>query len=218
LAERFVRQEYKCLDVAGKVVIDIGANIGDSAIYFARRGAVHVYAYEPFRELCETAAANVSLNGCNTRVTLICAGVGRRDEEMSATYDASQALVLSTVWPPAFRTELLTRPQTQRVHVVSLSRALRQATASHPNGSVVCKIDCEGCEWALFAGEDIGGSLEAVEQIFMEFHHGRPDGLRGQLEDLGFATQLWFQEGRGDRMAGHLVATREMQGRTAQPS
>ncbi len=39
--------EYGVLDVSGKVVIDVGASIGDSAIYFALKGARKVIAIEP---------------------------------------------------------------------------------------------------------------------------------------------------------------------------
>ena len=34
----FVYEEYKFLEVAGKTVIDVGANIGDTAIYFGING------------------------------------------------------------------------------------------------------------------------------------------------------------------------------------
>jgi hypothetical protein len=33
--EQFIDEQYKWLNVKGKEVVDIGANIGDSAIYFA---------------------------------------------------------------------------------------------------------------------------------------------------------------------------------------
>ena len=52
LNEIFINEVYKKLNVKGKNVIDIGASIGDSAIYFALNGAKYVYGYEinPKRE------------------------------------------------------------------------------------------------------------------------------------------------------------------------
>jgi predicted RNA methylase len=44
----FLNGIYEYLPVAGKTVIDIGANIADSSIYFAVRGAKKVIALEPF--------------------------------------------------------------------------------------------------------------------------------------------------------------------------
>ena len=46
--ENFIKEQYKWLDVEGKNVVDVGANIGDTAIYFALKGAKHVYAFEPY--------------------------------------------------------------------------------------------------------------------------------------------------------------------------
>ena len=47
IAENLIYEQYKILGVSNKDVIDIGANIGDTAIYFAVKGARHVYAFEP---------------------------------------------------------------------------------------------------------------------------------------------------------------------------
>jgi len=44
--EVFDYGEYESLDVVGRVVVDAGAYIGDSAIYFALRGAKRVIAVE----------------------------------------------------------------------------------------------------------------------------------------------------------------------------
>jgi len=45
--ERFVDDEYSWIETAGQVVIDVGASIGDSVVYFARKGAAFVYGFEP---------------------------------------------------------------------------------------------------------------------------------------------------------------------------
>jgi hypothetical protein len=50
ISRLFGASEYDFLDFAGSVVMDIGANIGDSAIYFARRGARHVHALSRLRQ------------------------------------------------------------------------------------------------------------------------------------------------------------------------
>jgi len=39
--------DYDWLDVKGKRVLDVGASIGDTAVYFALRGAREVVAFEP---------------------------------------------------------------------------------------------------------------------------------------------------------------------------
>ena len=44
----FLYEEYQTLPVKDRIVIDIGGSIGDTAIYFALKGAKKVIALEPF--------------------------------------------------------------------------------------------------------------------------------------------------------------------------
>jgi predicted RNA methylase len=60
--ETFTKQVYKQLNVNGKKVLDLGAAIGDTAIYFSLRGANTVYAYESDKQLCRFAKENLRLN------------------------------------------------------------------------------------------------------------------------------------------------------------
>ncbi|HDD64256.1 MAG TPA: hypothetical protein ENF53_03775 [Thermoprotei archaeon] len=43
----FYKETYRFLDVKDKVVIDVGAWVGDSSVYFALKGAKKVIAMEP---------------------------------------------------------------------------------------------------------------------------------------------------------------------------
>ncbi|MGC9178548.1 MAG: hypothetical protein ACP5G6_09135, partial [Conexivisphaera sp.] len=40
--------DYHWLSVEGRRVLDVGASIGDTAIYFSLRGAMEVVAFEPY--------------------------------------------------------------------------------------------------------------------------------------------------------------------------
>lgn len=51
----FLNKEYDFLPVNGKTVLDIGANIGDSCVYFALRGSSRIIAIEPFPRNYELA-------------------------------------------------------------------------------------------------------------------------------------------------------------------
>ncbi len=51
---------YHDADYGGKVVVDVGGNIGDSALYFVSRGARRVHVYEIDTRLSEYAAQNFS--------------------------------------------------------------------------------------------------------------------------------------------------------------
>jgi hypothetical protein len=77
LSERFVAEEYSWLEVRGRVVIDVGANIGDSVLYFAYRGAVHVFGYEPDGPAYVAAIRNLNLNNSANATVTNAAVVGR---------------------------------------------------------------------------------------------------------------------------------------------
>ena len=83
LAGVFVHEEYSALNVYGQNVIDIGANIGDSAIYFAAKGARHVYAFEPFPSTFECAKNNVEINDLREKITIINAGLSDADGDIA---------------------------------------------------------------------------------------------------------------------------------------
>lgn len=58
----FVDEDWGWLPVAGRTVVDIGASIGDSATYFALRGAAKVLAYELEPRTLELLRQNIASN------------------------------------------------------------------------------------------------------------------------------------------------------------
>jgi len=58
-----IQEAYKSLDVKGRDVVDVGAAIGDTSIYFALKGARRVYAYEPHPQHFWMAHKNTTYNG-----------------------------------------------------------------------------------------------------------------------------------------------------------
>src|SRR6266851_1823796 len=63
LTDIFFLDLYDLYDYRGGVVIDIGAYIGDTAVYFAKNGAAEVYSYEPNPINYEYLKKNINLNG-----------------------------------------------------------------------------------------------------------------------------------------------------------
>jgi len=160
LAERFVDEEYAWLGVEGRVVVDIGANVGDSALYFARRRAVHVYGYEPDAAIYAAAAHNLELNPVEN-VTIVRAAVSARTDD--------------DVEPP---------------HEISLADLLDQVRSRHPGIDIVCKIDCEGCEFEILSGDSLRPStLERVTQVMVEYHWREPAPLLQSLKSHGFEVE-----------------------------
>ena len=68
------------------VVWDIGANIGCTALFFARGHGWRVFAYEPFPRTADMAARNIALNDMGGRIELRVAAVGGSSRREAAAY------------------------------------------------------------------------------------------------------------------------------------
>lgn len=108
-------------DLRGKVVVDVGAYVGDTAIAFARRGAT-VHAIEPSQAYCAFLRRNVAGNGLEARVVVHPVGLAERE--------GTAAL----------------GPDTLRF-VEGVDYALRHLPARVD----LLKLDCEGAEYHLLA-------------------------------------------------------------------
>lgn len=71
-------------DIEGEVV-DIGANVGDSSLYFAAKGASHVYAFEPLPLAYAVALENIKLNHLENKITLCNGAVGSKEGKIKVT-------------------------------------------------------------------------------------------------------------------------------------
>lgn len=72
--------DYWRIDVRGKRVLDIGAGIGDSPIYFSIAGAKEVVAVEVDSKKVELMRENLKANSINN-VIVVDKGVGIKDDE-----------------------------------------------------------------------------------------------------------------------------------------
>ena len=79
--------DYWRLDVKGKRVLDIGAGIGDSSIYFSLAGAREVIAVEIDRKKVELMRENLKLNGI-ANVVIVDKGVAPADGENLISWES----------------------------------------------------------------------------------------------------------------------------------
>lgn len=87
--ESFFYGEYEfvphCEDE--KILIDIGANIGDTALYFANKG-YDVYAFEPLPQICEIAYKNINLNpNLKEKIKFFNKAVSYKNGALTISYD-----------------------------------------------------------------------------------------------------------------------------------
>ncbi len=76
LYEIYFKNEYGFLNVHDKIVLDVGANIADTSIYFAKQGASKVISIEPDKRSFDTAVKNIQKNNMGPDIELLPFGCG----------------------------------------------------------------------------------------------------------------------------------------------
>jgi FkbM family methyltransferase len=162
----------------GRDVIDVGAGVGDSALYFILHGARKVIAVEPLPNVVKCAEENLKLNDVADRVKVVNAALG--GEPMSVPCD--QAVYSSG----GFSTLKGSGPC--KVPGVSLSDLLNMIDDPY-----LLKIDCEGCEAQVILGPE-RERLRTFEHIIFETHPFitgvSNEELLASLKELGFECRL----------------------------
>jgi len=168
-------------DLSGFDVIDIGAYTGDTAIYFASKGA-RVYAYEPVPEAFSMMRRNISLNGLKTTVLIYNSALNEDSTSTmlvdTDTYEGSTSLV-------EMQDSL---PKGTEIHVDSIT--LKNALARcDPASRKLLKLNCEGCEFGVISSPN-GELLRKFDEILCFYHSllaGIPKAqLITVLEENGF--------------------------------
>lgn len=71
-----IRDQYNAGDLAGRTVVDAGANIGVFSLYAWALGAKKVYAFEAVKETFVMLGRNLALNRARPKVTAVNAALG----------------------------------------------------------------------------------------------------------------------------------------------
>jgi len=164
LGEIFIDKMYGEPSCEGAVVIDVGAFIGDTPLFFASRGAKRVIAFEPIPQLCETLKSNVALNKFEKTIE-------SRNQAIT-NYSGHTTIGYLPAWPGMSSEDSHANENAILVEVecVPLSEVIMSL------GWVdILKLDCEGCEHKVLREAIEKGSLEHVGMIILEVHSGIRD-------------------------------------------
>lgn len=151
----FIFEEYKFLNVKDKVIIDIGANICDTAIYFALNGAKKVIALEPYPYSFKMAIKNVKENNLDDMIEILNAGYGKGGE-----------IVIDENFKSNAGTSLKSSGNGANIKIYSLDSLIKKFSLEE----AILKMDCEGCEYNIL-NED-SSLLAKFSQIQIEYHNG----------------------------------------------
>ena len=177
----FVLNTYALPSIKGKEVLDIGANIGDSAIYFATKGAKKVIAFEPFPATYRQAKENIYLNGMEKKIELLNIGVGGKSETIFLPDTFIGTSGMDSIGKSALDENT---DKGAPVRIVTLEEIIKM----YPSSETVLKMDCEGCEYAslLNATDD---TLKHFSEIILEYHE-KSGKLMEKFRKAGFTPEL----------------------------
>ena len=171
----FIREDNIWLDVKNKVVLDIGANVGDTAIYFVLKGAKKVFALEPYIYSCNIMKKNLRLNHLGNRVKVLRAGVGPKHKiiniDKRMKNQNSSRLLESEI---GIKTKVYTL--TELVNKLGLKNA-------------ALKMDCEGYEYDIIR-ETPDYVLKKFSDMIISCHNNNTDGvleIKDKLSRIGFS-------------------------------
>jgi len=170
--EVFNSRTYDWLPVKDRIVIDVGANIGDSAIFFGLNGAEHVYAFEIVPSTFQLCKENINLNNLDDKITVFNLGLGKEGTiRIPNDLVADGCFSTSNLQGNESGTEVKIRSLNEVVNELSIENA-------------VMKIDCEGCEYDVINPQNLE-SVKKFSHIVGEYHYGYRK-LKETLEEAGF--------------------------------
>ena len=184
ISEIYAKGEYNypeiLSDLKGKDVIDIGANVGDSSIYFAVLGAKKVIGVEPLPNIANCAINNVNLNNLENKIKIINAGLSINNGFISVPCDYD--IMTSNAF------SLAESSGNCKVPTITLKDVIEMV-----DNPYLLKLDCEGCEADILTKSD-PNELKKFKYIVFETHpfitNVSDDKILASLKIAGFNCYL----------------------------
>ena len=167
----FLYNEYKYLNKCRNMkILDIGANIGDSAIYFIVNGAEKVIAIEPYPTNFFKLVENIENNNLEDKIIALNAVLGCKEGNMKININKE----ISTGSDVVEATDGYNIKEFTLQGLISLYNL----------NDAYLKMDCEGCEYKSIITSS-KETLRKFSRMQIEYHYGYND-LVNKLRDCGF--------------------------------
>jgi len=170
----FLKEEYKWLIEGQKdpIILDVGGEVGDTALYFALKGAKKVIVIEPFPNNYEYLVKNINYNNFQDKIIPINAMVGKENKKTNI------------IIPDEFIVRDAKESDTgYQIEMITLSKLIESFNIKE----ALLKMDCEGCEYESILNEN-DETLKIFKKIQLEYHYGY-EKLKEKLEKLGFRVE-----------------------------
>jgi FkbM family methyltransferase len=160
--------EYEPSNVKDRVIVDIGAYVGDSAIYFVLKGARRVIVIEPHPGAFAEMLDNIRLNSMENVIIPINAGLASRPGKICIENIGVEDIAVTYHMPGDC-------PIT--VPAVTLSDLMDKFGVDL--NDAVLKMDCEGCEFDVILNDY--EHVKLFRELILEYH---PRFVNKSLDDL----------------------------------
>jgi FkbM family methyltransferase len=151
----FEEEDYKFFNVKDKNVLDIGAFVGDSPIYFILKGAKKVYAIEPHPDAYNEMLENIKLNNMENKIIPINIGISYEKD-----YIIINIKNLAQVAASFFNSN----NKGIKVPAGKLSDIIEKYNID----AQILKMDCEGCEYNIILKDY--NTIKEFDEIGFEYH------------------------------------------------
>jgi FkbM family methyltransferase len=173
MTDIFYKELYSFLPVFEKVVLDIGANIGDSSMYFALNGAKKVISLEPYPLNHKIAEKNFFDNNLNNKIKLLLAGYSSTCKDI--TIDPTRKGITAKL------------EEVNKGKIIPTFN-LKTLIEKYEIVDGVLKLDCEGCEYDVILNSS-KDELQKFSHMIIEFDNGFKD-MKKKLEDCNFSVEI----------------------------
>lgn len=185
IVETFVNEIHDInskIDFKDKIVIDVGAECGDTALYFAKKGAI-VYAIEPMKSHYEAMIRNLALNPeLSKRIIPVNCAIGK-NEILKFYHDKNNEIGVAASF--VYNTHKESR--ISEIKGYTIEKFLNEQNLEEVE---LIKMDCKGCEF-LLSDKDISKTNIVKIEYNAKLANRCLDELLTILEKSGFTYTLY---------------------------
>jgi len=191
-------------DLKGKTVVDVGAECGDTPLYFASKGA-KVFAFEPIKANFDAMLRNISLNPhLKDNIIPINAAIGKDGEleffQSPENPDIGSSFVYNMYGNKA---------KSIKVQGYSYETALNKFGIDHVD---LLKTDCKGCEF--FLTPDVLKKIDRVKiEYIAAFSKDKLENLLDTLQNSNFDVMVYRINplflGMSNKVSGHVFGIKK---------
>lgn len=144
-------------NMENRIVIDIGGNIADTSLFYAKRGAT-VYAFEPIPPVYDIAIKNIELNpNLKNKIYYYNKAISNKKGIINIFYQG--------LYGSSGATSFKNKEINEKVYEIE-SLTINDVIKNLNIAPDILKIDCEGCEYSIIKNSDVS----MFNDIFLEYH------------------------------------------------